>query len=99
VKYKIDDNRKKGIDPLVGITAQHVFKIDKPDTLLIADLDVHIIEAPGMIQYAMNLNRSWSKVKSLEFDCNAAVTLEEIKKYFAKINVTIVKDKVNYVNQ
>ena len=99
VKYKIDENKKNGVNPILGITAQHVFKMDKPDNLLIADLDVHIHEAPGMIKYAMNLNLSWSRIKSLEFDCNASFTLEEIKEYFAKVNVTIVKDKVNYTVQ
>lgn len=99
VKYKMDENKKNGVSQLLGITAQHVFKIDKPEELLIADLDVHIIEAPGMIHYAMNLTRSWSRVKSLEFDCNASITVEEIKEYFAKVNVTIVKDKVKYTVQ
>lgn len=99
VKLKMDENKKNGLSPILGITAQHVFKIKKPDNLLIADLDVHIHEAPGMIKYAMNLNLSWSRVKSIEFDCNASVTIEEIKEHFAQINVTIVKDKVNYIVQ
>lgn len=99
VKIKMDENKKNGINPLSGITAQHVFKINKPDSIYIADLDVHIIEAPGMINYAMNLTRSWSRVKSVEFVCPASVTLDELNDYFSKINVSIVKDKVNYMVQ
>jgi hypothetical protein len=97
VKNKIDENKKNGVSLLSGITSQHVFKIKGPMNYSIADLDVHIIEAPGMINYAMNLTYNWSRIKSLEFDCNASYTLHEIKEYFSKVNVTIVKDKVKYI--
>lgn len=99
VQNKMDENKKNGINPLTGITALHVFKINKPDSVSIADLDVHIIEAPGMLNYAMNLTNSWSRVKSVEFDCPASFTLDEIKDYFSKINVSIIKDKVKYIVQ
>ena len=96
VQNKIDENKKKGENPLSGIAAKHVFKIDGPIGYYLADLDVHIVEAPEMIDYALNLNRDWSKIRSVEFECNAIFTLEEIKTYLQKVNVTIVKDKVSY---
>lgn len=96
VKNKIDENKKSGENPLSGIMAKHIFKIDGPIGYNLSDLDVHIIEAPEMIDYALNLNRDWSKILSVEFTCNATLTLEEIKTYLLKVNVTIVKDKVRY---
>lgn len=96
VQNKIDLNKKNGENPLSGIAAKHVFKIDGPVGYYLADLDVHIIEAPGMIDYALNLNNDWSKIRSVEFECKAIFTLEEIKNYLLKVNVTIVKDKVSY---
>ena len=96
VRNKMDENKKKGENPLSGIAAKHVFKIDGPVGYYLADLDVHIIEAPGMIDYALNLNNDWSKIRSVEFECKAIFTLEEIKNYLLKVNVTIVKDKVSY---
>ncbi len=97
VKNKIDANKKNGENPLSGIAAKHVFKIEGPIGYYLADLDVHIIEAPEMLDYALNLNEDWSKILSVEFTCNAILTLEEIKAYLQKVNVTIVKDKVRYV--
>lgn len=99
VQIKMDENKKNGKNPLKGITAEHVFKIKGPINYSIADLDVHLVEAPGMIHSAMNLNISWSKIRSLEFHCNAIYTLDEIKAYLAKVNVTITKDKVTYTVQ
>jgi hypothetical protein len=96
VQNKMDENKKKGENPLSGIVAKHVFKIDGPIGYNLSDLDVHIIEAPEMIDYALNLNEDWSKILSVEFTCNAILTLEEIKAYLQKVNVTIVKDKVRY---
>ncbi|WP_430405743.1 hypothetical protein [Fluviicola sp.] len=96
VQNKIDENKKNGENPLSGIVAKHVFKIEGPTGYNLSDLDVHIIEAPEMINYALNLNRDWSKILSVEFECNAIFTLEEIKTYLQKVNVTITKDKVSY---
>lgn len=96
VQNKIDENKKRGENPLSGIVAKHVFKIEGPVGYNLSDLDVHIIEAPEMIDYALNLNTDWSKILSVEFECNAVLTLEEIKAYLQKVNVTIVKDKVKY---
>lgn len=96
VRVKMDENKKNGENLLTGIAAEHVFKITRSGKYNIADIDVHIHEAPGMINYAMNLNTSWSKIKSLEFQCIATFTHDEIKAYFEKIEVTITKDKVTY---
>lgn len=96
VQNKMDENKKRGENPLSGIVAKHVFKIEGPVGYNLSDLDVHIIEAPEMIDYALNLNTDWSKILSVEFECNAVLTLEEIKAYLQKVNVTIVKDKVKY---
>lgn len=99
VQNKIDENKKNSLSPLAGINAVHIFKIKKPDSLNIADLNVYIVEGPGMINFAMNLTRSWSRVKSVEFECPAFITLDQIKSYFSKFNVIIAKDKVNYIVQ
>lgn len=96
VQNKMDVNKKNGEKPLAGIVAKHVFKIQGPVGYNLSDLDVHIIEAPEMIDYALNLNDDWSKILSVEFECNAILTLEEIKAYLQKVNVTIIKDKVSY---
>lgn len=96
VQNKIDENKKSGEKPLAGIIAKHIFKIECPIGYILSDLDVHIAETPEMIDYALNLNRDWSKILSVEFTCNAILTLEEIKTYLQKVNVTITKDKVSY---
>ncbi len=96
VQNKMDENKKNGEKLLSGIVAKHVFKIEGPIGYNLSDLDVHIAEAPEMIDYALNLNRDWSKILSVEFTCNAILTLEEIKAYLQKVNVTIIKDKVSY---
>lgn len=96
VRNKMDENKKHGENPLSGIVAKHIFKIEGPIGYYLSDLDVHIVEAPEMIDYALNLNRDWSKILSVEFTCNAIFTLEEIKAYLQKVNVTIIKDKVSY---
>lgn len=96
VQKKMDENKKQGENPLSGIVAKHIFKIEGPVGYNLSDLDVHIVEAPEMIDYALNLNRDWSKILSVEFTCNAIFTLEEIKTYLQKVNVTIIKDKVSY---
>lgn len=99
VQIKMDANQRNGENLLSGITAQHVFKVKGPFEYSIADLDVHLIEAPGMINYSMNLSRNWNRIKSIEFQCNSSFSLDEIKTYLDQVKVTIVKDKVTYVVQ
>ncbi len=96
VQNKMDENKTNGENLLLGIVAKHVFEIEGPIDYNLSDLDVHLIEAPEMIDYALNLNNDWSKILSVEFTCNAILTLEEIKAYLQKVNVTIIKDKVSY---
>lgn len=96
VQKKMDENKKNGENLLSGIVAKHVFKIEGPVGYNLSDLDVHIAEATEVIDYALNLNRDWSKILSVEVTCNAIFTLEEIKTYLQKVNVTIIKDKVSY---